>query len=98
MYYHVFIYYIYVYIYQIHLRYVQDMFLPYLVLIFNTPTRKLDLLVDFHRQLVWMDCPVSGGPKEDVTFSYFDTFSGEMPPLGPAPVLQLLDRGRGRCW
>lgn len=33
-----------------------------------------------------------GGPKEDQIFSYFDTFTGEMPDLGSGSVLRLMDR------
>ena len=36
-----------------------------------------------------------GGPKEDQIFSYFDTFTGEMPELGSGSVLRLMDRGEG---
>ena len=39
-----------------------------------------------------------GGPKEDMAFSYFDTFGGaQLPELG-SKVLQLIDRGGDQRW
>ena len=43
----------------------------------------------------WDPMGSPGGPKEDQIFSYFDTFTGEMPDLGSGSVLRLMDRGGG---
>lgn len=44
----------YLYIYQIHLPYLQDMFLPYFISVTLPQETVVRFAGDFHRQLVWM--------------------------------------------